>query len=86
MVSSTIKDKNSPYRDYYIIRKGKKTAKPPNNWTGFSVKSVVENWGYRRLVFTFIYQRTTRLKLGKSKVEEIIDILRYWLDKGVDFR
>ena len=30
-----LKDKNSPYRDYYYIRKGKKNGKkPPNNWKG----------------------------------------------------
>ena len=29
-------NKDSKYRDYYIIRKGKKGGKkPPNNWTGF---------------------------------------------------
>lgn len=28
------RDKNSPYRDYYIWRPGK-NGKSPNNWTGF---------------------------------------------------
>ena len=33
---SIIIDNNSPFKDYYIIKKGKKNGKkPPNNWTGF---------------------------------------------------
>ena len=74
-----IKDKNSPYRDYYIIRKGKKMAtKPPNNWTGFSARrlgqesGIAEDW-----VLTFNLPKKTGLKLGKTKkcVKEVIDIL-----------
>jgi oligo-1,6-glucosidase len=84
---AAIKDKNSPYRDYYIIRKGKKNGKkPPNNWTGFFGERAwsrigdTEDW-YLRL-FT---KEQPDLNWENPKVrEEIIDILRYWLDMGVD--
>ena len=29
------RDKNSPYRDYYFWKKGKKPGQPPNNWDSF---------------------------------------------------
>ena len=40
---SAISSKDSPYRDYYIIRKGQKNGKkPPNNWSGFFAEKAWE--------------------------------------------
>ena len=53
---SAIGDKNSPYRDYYIIKKGRKNGKkPPNNWSGFFAEDAWERIGdtdeyYLRLI------------------------------------
>ena len=41
-----IKDKNSPYRNYYIIKKGRKNGtKTPNNWSGFFGEKAWERIG-----------------------------------------
>ena len=83
-----IKDKNSPYRDYYIIRKGKKNGKkPPNNWSGFfgegawsRLPGSEDEW-YLRL-FT---KEQPDLNWENPKVrQEVIDLINYWLDMGVD--
>ena len=84
---SAISDKNSPYRDYYIIKKGKRGGKkPPNNWTGFFGEKAwcrigdTEDW-YLRL----FAKGQPDLNWENPKVrEEVKDILRYWLDMGVD--
>ena len=84
---SAISDKNSPYRDYYFIRKGKKNGKkPPNNWQGFFGEGAwtriegTDEW-YLHL-FT---KEQPDLNWDNSKVrEDVKDILRFWLDLGVD--
>ena len=84
---SAISDPKSPYRDYYIIRKGKNNGnKPPNNWTGFFGEKAwarigdTEDW-YLRL----FAKGQPDLNWENPKVrEEVKDILRYWLDMGVD--
>lgn len=82
-----IKDKDSPYRDYYIIRKGKNNGKkPPNNWTGFFGEkawtriSDSEDW-YLRL---FTKEQPDLNWENPAVRQEVIDVLRYWLDMGVD--
>ena len=84
---SAISDPNSPYRDYYIIKKGRKNGKkPPNNWSGFFGEGAwqrIENCEdyYLRL----FAKGQPDLNWENPKVrEEVKDILRYWLDMGVD--
>ena len=82
-----IKDKNSPYRDYYYIRKGEKNGKkPPNNWKGFFGEGAwtriegTDEW-YLHL-FT---KEQPDLNWENPKLrEDIKNILRFWLDLGVD--
>ena len=84
---SAIKDKNSPYRDYYIIKKGKKNGKkPPNNWTGFFGEKAWERIGDSDEYYLHLFAKgQPDLNWENPKVrEEVKDILRYWLDMGVD--
>ena len=84
---SAISDKNSPYRDYYIIRKGKKNGKkPPNNWTGFFTGSTWERIGDTDEYFLHLFTKgQPDLNWENPKVrDEVVDILRYWMDMGVD--
>ena len=82
-----IKDKNSPYRDYYIIKKGRKNgAKAPNNWSGFFGEKAWERIGDSEDYYLHLFAKgQPDLNWENEKVrEEVKDILRYWLDMGVD--
>ena len=83
---SAIADKNSPYRDYYIIRKGKKNGKkPPNNWSGFFAEKAWEKIDDEDFYLHLFAKGQPDLNWENPKVrEEVKDILRYWLDMGVD--
>lgn len=83
---SAISDKNSPYRDYYIIRKGKKNGKkPPNNWSGFFSEKAWERIDDENYYLHLFAKGQPDLNWENPKVrEEVKDILRYWLDMGVD--
>ncbi len=82
-----IKDKNSPYRDYYIIKKGRKNGKkPPNNWSGFFGEGAWQRIGDSEDYYLRLFAKgQPDLNWENPKVrEEVKDILRYWLDMGVD--
>ena len=76
---------DSPYRDYYFWRSGKPGGKPPNNWTGFFTGSVWEfdpkNGEYYMHLFN---KKQPDLNYhNPNVVEEVKNIMRFWLDKGV---
>ena len=80
--------RDNPYRDYYYFRdgKGKDGKKPPNNWTSFFLGSA---WQYDEQTgqwYLHLFDKNQPdLNYFNPKVmEEIKDILRFWLDKGVD--
>ena len=81
-----ISNKNSPYRDYYIIRKGRKNGKkPPNNWSGFFAEKAWERVDEEDYYLHLFAKGQPDLNWENPKVrEEVKDILRYWLDMGVD--
>ena len=79
------KDKNSPYHDYYFWRPGK-NGKNPNNW-----KSVFEGdaWEYVPEVGEYYLhvfaKKQVDLNMDNPAVrEEVKNIMRFWLDMGVD--
>lgn len=78
------RDKDSPYRDYYIWRPGK-GDKPPNNWTSFFAEDC---WEYDEKSGEYYLHLFAKgqpdLNWRNPKVmDEIQDIMRFWLDKGV---
>lgn len=82
------KSVDNPYRDYYFWRKGtgKSGKKPPNNWTSFFIGSA---WKYDETTdewYLHLFDvNQPDLNYQNPKVlQEIKDILKFWLDKGVD--
>ena len=84
------KDKNSPYHNYYFWRRGKTTRSgrrlPPNNWS-----SIFEGgaWEYdEKLDEYYLHvfaKKQPDLNMANPRVrEEVKNILRFWLDLGVD--
>ena len=79
------RDEASPYRDYYFWRKGKKNG-PPNNWDSFFAKDA---WSYDPATDAYylhlFHEKQVDLNMDNPKVrEEVKDIMRFWLDMGVD--
>ena len=80
------RSKNNPYRDYYYWRPGKGKKRPPNNWD-----SLFEGraWEYDKATdewYMHIFsKKQPDLNMSNPKVrEEVKDIMRFWLDMGVD--
>ena len=80
------KSRDNPYRDYYYWRPGKGKKRPPNNWD-----SLFEGraWEYDKATdewYMHIFsKKQPDLNMADPKVrEEVKDIMRFWLDMGVD--
>lgn len=86
---AALKDKNSPYRDYYLIRDGKRKGRklyPPTNWdstfTGSAWEQIKGTDEYYMHLFCV---EQADLNWENEKVrQECADIFTYWLDMGVD--
>ena len=78
------RDKNSPYRDYYIWKPGM-NKKLPNNWTSFFAEDCWEYDEKSGEYYLHLFARKQPdLNWHNPRVlEEIKDILRFWLDKGI---
>lgn len=80
------KGEDNPYHDYYIWRKGRKPGKEPNNWLStFQGKA----WEYCKEIDKYYLHVFAKgqpdLNMDNPKVrKEIKDIIRFWLDMGVD--
>jgi oligo-1,6-glucosidase len=79
------KSKDNPYRDFYIWKPGKNGG-PPNNWQSFFGGST---WEYDQTTDEYYLHLFTKkqpdLNWENPKVrEEVNNILRFWLDKGID--
>lgn len=79
------KSKDNPYRDYYIWRKGK-AGKEPNNWVSFFSGSA---WEYDEQTDEYYLHLFTKkqpdLNWENPKLRrEVYDMMKWWLDKGVD--
>ena len=79
------KSKDNPYRDYYIWRPGK-GGKEPNNWeAAFSGPA----WNYDATTDEYYLhlfaKKQPDLNWENPKVrEEVYDMMKFWLDKGID--
>ena len=78
------RDKNSPYRDYYIWRPGKPDGSAPNNWTGFFMGGTWKHDEKSGEYYLHLFdEKQPDLNYKNPKViEEVKDIMRFWLDKG----
>lgn len=72
------------YRDYYIIRKGK-DGKVPNNWGNFFAVCPWTQIGDTDEYYLHLFdKKQPDLNWHNPAVlEEVKDIMRFWLDKGV---
>ncbi|MDR1352630.1 MAG: alpha-glucosidase [Treponema sp.] len=85
------RDKDSPYRDYYIWRppkgRGPRGSKKdlPNNWMSFFME---DTWAFDEksgeYYLHLFHKKQPDLNYRNPKViEEIKEILRFWLDRGI---
>lgn len=79
------KSKDNEYRDYYIWREGK-DGKEPNNWGSVFSGSA---WQYDEATDMYYLHLFTKkqpdLNWENPKVrKEVQDLVRWWLDKGID--
>ena len=85
---AALADKNSPYRDYYIFREGRRKGKkllPPTNWTSSFTGSAWQRIGDTDEFYLHLFApEQPDLNWENPAVrDEIISILKFWLDKGV---
>ncbi len=84
-----LSSKDSPYRDYYIIREGRREKGklfPPTNWESSFTGSAWERIGYSDEFYLHLFcKEQPDLNWENPKVrEEIASILDFWLKRGVD--
>ncbi|MDR2599042.1 MAG: alpha-glucosidase [Oscillospiraceae bacterium] len=78
------REKDSPYRDYYIWKPANQDGKPPNNWTSFFGGSA---WKFDprsgEYYLHLFNEKQPDLNYRNPKViEEVKDIMHFWLKKG----
>ena len=75
-----LNDPDSKYRDYYYFRKH------PNNWTSFFAGSAWNHYEDKNLYALHLFSKK-QMDLNWENEEvrkELIDMINWWLDKGVD--
>ena len=79
------RDRTSPYADYYYWSHGGPDGALPNNWTGFFGEECWEFDPQRCEYYLHLFAKSQAdLNYHNPAVlEEVKDILRFWLDKGV---
>ncbi len=82
----SLKGEDNPYHDYYFWRKGRDDKKPPNNWLStFEGGAWEYNADLDKYYLHVFAKKQPDLNMDNLKVrEEVKDIMRYWLDMGVD--
>lgn len=80
-----IKDPNSKYRNYYIIKKGTETTPPNNRDSCFSGKAWEKLPNSKDEYYLRLYCKTQAdlNYYNEDVIKEVEDILKFWLDKGV---
>jgi oligo-1,6-glucosidase len=82
------KDRQNPYRDYYIWRDGKNAKDgggPPNNYSAFfGGPAWTFDEGSGQYYLHYFAAKQPDLNWENPRVrEEVHDLMRFWLDKGV---
>ncbi|ALC91440.1 oligo-1,6-glucosidase [Bacillus sp. FJAT-18017] len=77
--------KDNPYRDYYIWKKGK-DGQPPTNWGAAFGGSVWEYDEQTDEYYLHLFSKKQPDLNWENPVlrQEVYDMMRFWLDKGVD--
>ena len=77
--------RDNPYRDYYYWEEGDK-EKPPTNWKSFFGGSVWEWDEATQAYYLHLFSRKQPdLNWENPQVrQEVYELMRFWLDKGVD--
>ncbi|MBR0718035.1 alpha-amylase family glycosyl hydrolase [Bradyrhizobium liaoningense] len=78
--------RDNPKRDWYIWRDGKENGSPPNNWVsefGGSAWQFDEATG-QYYYHAFLAQQPDLNWRNPQVREAIYDVMRFWLEKGVD--
>jgi oligo-1,6-glucosidase len=77
--------KNNPYRNYYIWRPAK-NGKEPNSWTSFFSGSAWKLDPTTGEYYLHLFaEKQPDLNWDNPKVRhEVYDLMKFWLDKGVD--
>lgn len=77
---SALKDKNSPYRDYYFF------SKEPNNWTSFFSGPAWNHYEEEDVYALHLFSKKQMdLNWDNEQVrKEVIKMVNWWLSKGVD--
>lgn len=78
-----LKDKKSKYRDYYFFRQT--DGKEPNNWTSFFSGSAWNKYEDNTFALHLFSKKQMDLNWDNKNVrKDVIDMIRWWLEKGVD--
>lgn len=84
-----VRDPDSPYHDYYLFSKSK-NGKEPNNWVSFFGQGKAgDAWKYfpenKEWALHLFSQKQMDLNWDNPKLRlEIISMVNWWLEKGVD--
>lgn len=78
--------KDSPYRDYYIWRPGREEGREPNNWVSFFGGPA---WQYDEHTGEYYLHLFSKKQPdlnweNPALRQEVYDMMKFWLDKGVD--
>ncbi|MCL2820617.1 MAG: alpha-glucosidase [Oscillospiraceae bacterium] len=78
------REKDSPYRDYYIWQPPNADGKAPNNWTSFFMESAWEFDAKSGEYYLHLFhEKQPDLNYRNPKViEEIKEIMHFWMKKG----
>lgn len=79
-------DRNSPYREYYFFRDEDGSGQPPNNWVSFfSGPAWNHNEEDHSWSLHLFSKKQMDLNWENPEVrEDVIAMINWWLDKGVD--
>lgn len=86
---SAVRDPDSPYHDYYLFSKSK-NGKEPNNWVSFFGQwKAGDAWKYfpenKEWALHLFSKKQMDLNWDNPKLRlEIISMVNWWLEKGVD--
>ena len=78
--------KNNPKRDWYIWKDAKNDGRPPNNWLSVFGGAA---WEWDELTKQYYYHAFLKEQpdlnwRNKHVQQAMLDVMRYWLDKGID--